>query len=828
MICQMGVPVRSGRSYRVAFWARAEDIGSEAVSIALSDTSDWSNCGLQDAFLPTPEWTRYEFVFRATRDCAAQSRLQIWFNSTGTLWLDDVVFEEAPRDLRRPGHVIAADGRKNLIPNASFECGEGGWGSLELDQATHWGGRLNRLFGRVVGRDAQHGTHCLRIDLGPDNQPVSYFDYYELARMAIRAPLAANLGYMEVEPGRPYVFSAFMRALAVPGDSMSSIPARLVIQDFEGRTYQKLVQVSGSWQRYAFAFTPNSRWCFVLAGPDLRPAKKGQAAPARVSLLLDALQLEQGSEPTEFEPRDPVEFALSTPNVGNVFGWNEPLEIHVRAYGRAQDMAKARLELRLTDFFGREVWRETGAVEGHKAFSLPVKKQPQLRGFLRLHGRMTCGELVSEKAMRLAAIPEYPGNDSRFGVNHAYPWPHLLDLCRLAGLIWVRDWSLKWQEVEPQPGQFSFTETDYQIDRPISHGLRVLGLLPFPASNWSSSAPASVSGTGWYPRNRQRVAYAPRDLGAFENYVAETVKHYRGRIDWWQCFNEPVYTDYALPRSRGYDGATYAGLVKAFARAARRADPNCRLLAGIGGLHGGQIMEDFERFFAAGALEAIDAVDIHHYPTIRSPEFVEDLLDQLNKLMDKYGRRKPLWLTEYGYYADDEPWAIPTPQHGFDTPLPSEQVQADYAVRWAVIMLANGVEKVFYHAGTCGSINRGHREGVFFVYGGQPRKVYAAQAVMAHLLTPQCRFVKRLGLLAGVHGYLFRREDRTVAVVWAPTRSKALPLELRSDQIELWDIMGRPLPARQFTPTGSPVYLIGPGLSEAQFEAALALSATTR
>jgi hypothetical protein len=232
-------------------------------------------------------------------------------------------------------------------------------------------------------------------------------------------------------------------------------------------------------------------------------------------------------------------------------------------------------------------------------------------------------------------------------------------------------------------------------------------------------------------------------------------------------------------------------------------------------------MDDFGQFFAAGGLKAVDAVDIHHYPQQRPPEFVEKLLEQLNALMDKHGGRKPLWLTEYGYYADDEPYAVPMPHQGFDQPLPSERVQAEYAVRWATICFANGVEKVFYHAGTCGGINSDSLQGVFFEYGGQPHKVYAAQAVMAHLFTTTCRFVRKLDLGGGIRSYLFRDGERLFAVVWAPRGAKPRAIRLASDKLQLWDIMARPQAAREFTPTGTPVYIVATGASDAEFAAAV-------
>lgn len=811
MLCQMGVRVTRGKTYRVAFWARAQELDDEMVSVRLPDTSVWADCGLEGSFVPTDQWTREEFVFHATRDCGQRSRLQFWFGSTGTLWIDDVVFEEVTGELFRPGHVVPAVKGKNLIPNGSFECGVDGWGSAEWDRTTHWGGPMNQLFGELDTTEAYDGRASLRISLSAENQPVSYFDYYELHRQPIQAPLAARVGFMEVEPGRPYTLSVAMKA------AKPDTPALLAVRQFHGRSLEKQVALSTSWQRHWLTFTPTARWCYVLAGPDLRTAGKQHAPPQDATVWIDAVQLEKAPEPTPFEPRLPVELGLAAGEGQTVLGWDDRLLLHVTvAWAKSSQPRPVKIGLRITDFFDKEVWRDTVETDC-TAVVQPQADRQQLRGYLRVHAKMTVDDVVCERGIRLAVVPKHQGDDSRFGVNHAYPWPHLLDLCRKAGLIWVRDWSLKWQEVEPEQGKLVFTETDYQIDRPLRHGLRVLGLLPFPSSNWSSSAPASVVAGPYYPQNRARVAYAPRNLAEFENYVEKTVAHYKDRITWWQVFNEPLYTDYSLPRKLGYDGRTYAELTAAFARAARRADPKCRVLAGIGALHDGQIMDDFEQFFAAGGLAAVDAVDIHHYPGLRSPEFIEPLLEKLHGLMERHGGRKPIWLTEYGYYADDAPSRVPPEYSGFDRPLPTEQLQAAYAVRWATIMFANGVDKVFYHAGTCDGVDRDSLQGIFYEYGGEPHKIYAAQAVMAHLLRPSCRLVKPLALEHGVKGYLFRDGTRLVAVVWAPAKAQPGPLRPADAKMQLWDVMGRPLPDRQFTPGGTPVYVAADGLADEAF-----------
>lgn len=816
MICQMDIPVRRGVGYRVSFWAKGEGIADQVVSVGLSDTAVWADCGLQDSFVPTPQWTRFDFVFRGARDCPKGSRFQVWFLSTGTLWLDDVVFEEAGDQLYRPGEIIAASGRRNLVPNASFECGSDGWGSAEWDRTAHWGGPLNLLFGQSDSQRAYDGRTSLRIELNQDNQPVSFFDYFELHRSPVRAPLAGNQGFLEVEPQRAYTLSAYLRA------AEDDTPALLAVRQFGGGTQQKQVRVSRQWQRFAMTFKPASRWCYVLAGPDLRRSPDRPASPSAATVWLDAVQLERAEAPREFQTGQPIEIGLSTDKVGNVFNWEEPLRIRLTVgSSEPERLRAARIEWRLVDFFDRQIRSETiGRVaQGETTIEVPASEDS--RGFLRIHARLTAGDLVSERTMRVAAVPVHRGDDSRFGVNHAYPWPHLLDLCRQAGLVWMRDWSLKWQDVEPEKGRFTFTEPDYQIDRPRKHGLQVLGLLPFPSSNWSSSAPASVKAGDRYPENRQRAAYAPRDLAEFENYVAQTVRHYQGRVPWWQVFNEPLFTDYSLPRKLGYDGTTYATHVKAFAHAARQANPQAHVLAGIGYLSDGQILEDFEKFFAAGGLAAADAIDIHHYPRVRPPEFFEGPLQKLNALMDKHGGRKPIWLTEYGYYADDDPATVPLAHHGFDQPLASERQQSEYAVRWAVLNFANGVDKIFYHAGTCDGLNQDSLQGIFFEYGGTPHKIYAAQSVMSHFLTPTSKFVARLTLAAPTRAYLFRDGDRLVCVAWADTETQAREITLGNDKVRLFDLMGRPMAGRRFSPSGTPLYIMSDGLNDDEFHAAV-------
>ena len=141
-------------------------------------------------------------------------------------------FGAAPRSVPnvkfRPGRVIPmpSETPQNLIPNASFECGTDGWGSTEREVLPGWYGTLNGLFGKLDSTTAADGHNSLKIELTPENTPVAFNDYLHTVRHPIKAPLAANVGWIEVKPGEKYTFSVAMKA------AEAGTPARLVVRQF--------------------------------------------------------------------------------------------------------------------------------------------------------------------------------------------------------------------------------------------------------------------------------------------------------------------------------------------------------------------------------------------------------------------------------------------------------------------------------------------------------------------------------------------------------------------------------------------------------------------
>jgi len=815
MICQTGrISVRQGQWYRITFWAKAEGMKGGSVELALTDTRRWENAGLEEVFSPAAQWEQFEFLFRARDDLPAiASRLQFWFKGTGTLWLDDVVLAESAVG-QQWFPQISTDGVKNFVPNSSFECGTANWGSFTYG-LSGWAGNLYRLEGESDGAVAQHGRHSLRIALTPKTLPMFFFDYYEPVQQPVRRVLAANQGWFRVNPGEKLTLSAFLRADA------EGVAAQLAANEAPSHLLRKQVTVGKEWQRHEFTFTPTQPFLFIAIGLDLEASRRDAA-----TLWLDAVQLERGDHATAYEPRQPVESFIETGTTGNIFtNAATGLAVTLRAFNNTEREQTVRSKLRVTDFFDRAVVATEPVlrVPAHQDASLALRNLCRgQQGFFRASWTTaaTAGPLSNQaeavSALRCALITPAGKElaDSPLGFNHAYPWDFLVRLARQAGILWWRDWSAKWQTVEPEKGNFDFTAADPQIQRVLNLNSQVEVLLPFPSASWSTTARAEevekAAGKNAYLRERLPLSYAPTDLNDFGAYAAEVARHYaqsRPRpVTHFQVLNEPVYTDYALPRKFGYTLADYLRVLEAGSRALHAADPQCRVVGGISANLTAGLTRDF---VAQGGLRLVDVFDLHMYDPARPAGSFEEPFTALENLMRAHGGPKPVWITEWGCYADDDPPCVP--QTVGDATMnrcrwPSERAATENIVKFTAVSFAHGVRKIFFHAGTCGTINGPDAGGVLFAYGGAPRKMYAGVAALTRLLGVPDECVKMV-LTDGLAAYVFRVKDRVVAIAWCEAgRSRKLK---SAATVQAYDIMGNGLSLKDSVLEESPLYLVG-------------------
>jgi len=775
-LLQKGIALIAGREYTLAFKARSAAIADSAFSVQVKDTRNLSVPVFRAIVRAGTEWKEFQFAFKPDRDMSRDnSLLQFVLASTGTVWLDDVSLQStsnaganvvaAPRFQPR----LARTASRNLIPNGSFECGGDGW--LSLGEGLPYGGNVAGLYGNIETGRSPDGAHSFRIDHGPGLTPESYFDCFPPQYIRQRRLLVANRGWMDVEPGRPYTLSAFMRSDR-PG---TKGVLQFVFNADANKSMEPLtkeVLLTGEWQRFSYTVIAPADSVYIAVGADVRDA----AMSANIMFWVDAIQLEAGESMSSFEPRNPVEFGFNSERYGNVYSAGPSPTIQIVGHNTSSVPKEITFDIQLTDYWDQHLPARTIALtlpaNGRSVLPLPLNLPT---GYYRAQFSWNLDGQAHIHRMQLSVIEPYKHDDSPFGLNHG---PTTLEACRQirqAGVTWIRDWAVNWEWAEPQRGKLSFAPIDPHLQRLRKAGMNILSLLPSnPSTSWSTTAPDSVPNKSWY-----RLAYAPKDPGLLFDFVAKAASHYKGLVTYWEFLNEPLWVpDFCLPKKGGYTIETYIGLLKGAAKAIRSSNPDAKVLGGLA------IQPEItfgDEFIKAGGLDFVDIFNLHPYAGTREPESFIPNMERIWRVMDEFGIRKTIWATEAAYYGIDEfpylPWSPPVNQFAANRLLKSERQAGDYIVRFSTIMLSYGVEKIFWHEPIADDANKGVTdiENPFVAPGGFLRKACVALSAFTNLLGPKPAFGGRLQVpkqVSGqgtdnVHGYAFANGESSILIAWA-------------------------------------------------------------
>ncbi|MDD4870036.1 MAG: hypothetical protein PHR77_05700 [Kiritimatiellae bacterium] len=824
MLAQVGmVNLVKGRMYEFSCRIRSEGLKGRSVSVALSDTKTWSNTGLSVSLPTGAAWRTHRRMFYASHDVGPTGRLQIWFTEPGTICVDDVKIVKCQLQDVEFTNLAPVSESKNLVFNSSFEVGAIGWSTLGM--GVGWGD-MAHLHGAVIESGGSHGKAFLRIPLGGDRTETLYFDYYEpVVRRELR-PLAASRGWIKVDKGTDYTLSCNMRA------SVEGTPAVIGVSGSNpaggSHEYKQSLQLTTDWKRYTFKFRPVQRYVFVFAGPMLEQEQN-------VNVDLDAMQLEKGDEATEYQPARTVEVAFGPDQIITV-GRDMKMEsysshdvgkekmsgaIALHSFNHTATPAKVNVSFSVTDFEDKPVPlpAELFDVPANSSVDRRVNLPSDWRGYYRIRAVAEIyGKKISIGDVRLAIVPKPSVSDTVLGINHAFVSRNLIHLASLCGVTWYRDWTLKWQHIEPEKGKYRWEVGDQQIDRVLHEGVSVLPLLPpFPSADWSSEAPADLPVHG-YPGIRLKQAFAPKDPVELACFIERAVTRYKDRIHIWEFLNEPVYTDYALPSrllshngGKRYGPDDYVSLFKMAAAAMRKADPSCKVIGGFAGGPGTFTHEGI----AAGLLEDVDIFNLHIYPGTRQPEGYVGDMDKLLALMETKGGRKPIWMTEFSYYGADDlprkPFFPSKNNWAEDRLLESERQCADYTIRFYTVMLSRGLQKIFIHSGASSRVNRPNYECALFAEEGAPRKLFPALAVFTDLMGSKPVFAGERRF--GDSGYVmaFETGTKSVLVLWKDDVDvRGSVSALASTGVKWMDLMGRSIISMPVKLSTSPVYILGP------------------
>ena len=189
------------------------------------------------------------------------------------------------------------------------------------------------------------------------------------------------------------------------------------------------------------------------------------------------------------------------------------------------------------------------------------------------------------------------------------------------GVKWVRIQS-GWARCEKQKGVYDFSWLDSIVDNLVSRGLCPWLNLVYGNEIYTDFAKQYFGNVGCPPIGSKE------ELDAWCKYVYETVKHFKGRIEYYEIWNEPdlkyswKHSNPEGVEEKGPDAKEYAAFAIATAKAIHAADENAKALGFAIGHPSDTTF--INSALAAGLGEHIDGISFHIYAAddLRRPELI--------------------------------------------------------------------------------------------------------------------------------------------------------------------------------------------------------------
>ncbi len=231
-----------------------------------------------------------------------------------------------------------------------------------------------------------------------------------------------------------------------------------------------------------------------------------------------------------------------------------------------------------------------------------------------------------------------------------------IDLIKALGIKQVRD-EFFWHEVEKVKGEYKIPERYLKnVEYSCANGIDTLIILDYGNMLYEE---------GMAPTKEE-------SLKAFAQYAYTLAKELKGKVKYFEVWNEPNTDGFWKPKANPKD---YANLLKYVYPAVKKGNPDAVV---IGMTVAGLDIEFMEKVLAENVYDFMDAISVHPYCTPKSPEEAEifEKIKSFYESLRKYGKQKPIWITEVGW---------PTNTGGGV----SEDKQADFVIRQYLLTLAN-------------------------------------------------------------------------------------------------------------------------------------------
>ena len=307
------------------------------------------------------------------------------------------------------------------------------------------------------------------------------------------------------------------------------------------------------------------------------------------------------------------------------------------------------------------------------------------------------------------------------------------------GIKTIRTVNTKWGTVEPEEGKWVWNGLTAQMDYLDSQHFDYGGLL--------------LGNPAWNTKD-PRGALPVNNLPAWSKYVSEVVKHCKGRIKYWEVWNEPP--NFTAKNQTAED---YAKIVVAAYDAAKAADPDCLIGLAAKSVH----VNFLEQAIEYGAKDHFDYITLHPYETLGgilrdkgTEALYMAIVPTVRQMLARVNPAKvdvPIIFTELGVNSGP-----PGKNHGM-----GPEMAAHGLVKAYTMGIAQGVTCINWFQGMDGDSGA---MGLLDA-AGKPRLNYTAMAEMIRHLGDRPTSLGWVRLNNKHYGFIFQGTKGPVLVTWA-------------------------------------------------------------
>ena len=697
--------------------------------------------------------------------------------------------------------VAAGPEPANWLRNGSFEVGAGGYEWCMPYQSSQ---TINpRLLDRSVSFEGEQSL-CLRLQR---------HRYVRAGAPSVKLMHKV----LKLKPNTTYHFRGMFRADA---------PARvsLALETAYGPTVSagggaRLIETEWRPVTATFETTAEDRGYYLTLAAVTRTKSDTWREPytgEQLKVWADALVL-SAEKPEGFAPAAPVEVGVNWEVPGKVFYLEEPVrfDLLARHYKAEGAPAKVTVRYRVVDYFNLTAvdteisdWDVAPGTSAKRSLDLSLGKTGAFR--LLVEGRADSGgKTVPIRLQEYAfcVLRRPPDKMHRTFGAYINVTPEPLEIMSRAGirktvtLSSSNDLLSNWAQMEPERGEFAWR--DDLVEAAKKHKVEiVLDLEAQKCPAWALDPEDKADAIRFDGNRLKKGSFSRKAWGRF---VENVVRHYKDSVHTWLIVDEPYHY---------FSMKSYFDVLKTASQAAKRADPDCKVLAHC--CYYGGNLPALEKMGLAPLIDGISGYS-------RNPGQGA----KLQRFVTKYG--KSLMTVEYSWQLSIYQ-TIETPQGSYD-PFWRLPYYRNVGAGLAALPLRS-----MAWSGSTG-FNRydARYPGADFVqldnfksmfeYDGALKPSAVAFAVAAQLLDG-FRGVGQLKLNDQFESFLFDNkpaggEERFVLAFWSKAGLLCAPLDV-PEGVKACDIMGNPQrqPPKEIMFMHDVNYLVGP---KAHLEAAKAL-----